>query len=154
MPIDVVVAHAPLIYVRVHGEVRESDVAVAAAVFDRVFANAQTFTSFADIRDLRGIPGAAERKAIADWMRRIEPQMRRHCVGAGNLIRSSVVRGAMTAIYWLFEPPVPQHYPATLDEGLDWCVQRLADAGIDARTHATQLLGELASSSGPEQPAA
>jgi len=144
MPIEVAEAHAPLIYVRVHGTVRDSDVAEAAAVFDRIFLRGEKFTSLADIRDLTGIPGAAERKAIADWMRRIEPEMKRHCVGAGNLMKSSVVRGAMTAIYWLFEPPVPQHYPATLEDGIDWCVQRLAAAGVDAAPNRASLLADVA----------
>lgn len=139
MPIDVVVESLPLVYVRVHGVVTVADVGLAAAEFDRIFARGTKITSLADTRKIDGIPGAAERRAIAEWMRRIEPEMRRSCVGSANLIGSSVVRGAMTAIYWLFEPPVPQYYPASLTDGLDWCVGQLASVGVDATRQRSEL---------------
>ncbi len=129
----------PIVYARLEGEVTEADVASMATAFDRVFARASTFATVADLRHVLGVAGAKERKAIADWLQTIEPQMKAYCVGSSNLMRSSLIRGALTAIYWIFTPPVPQQQPGRPDDATRWCAERLAEAGIDAEATARQL---------------
>ena len=75
---------------------------------------------------------ARARKAIVDWAN--SPDVRRQssklCVGSATVVPNALARGAMTAILWLWKPASPHHMAATTEEGVDWALQQLVDAGI------------------------
>ncbi len=55
---------------------------------------------------------ASQRKLFADLQQRLEPVFRGKMLGAAFLIDSALVRGLLTAIFWL-RPPVYRHIVAS-----------------------------------------
>ncbi len=143
MSVTVDLGFWPFVYMRLEGELTASDVHEMRAAYDRVFARGESFVSLSDIRHVLGVPGAVERKLVADWMRDIEPEMQAHCLGSSNLMRSSLVRGALTAIYWVFTPPVPQQHPARVADSVTWCLARLDEGDVDGSAAAARLAAHV-----------
>lgn len=121
----------PIVVMRVHDEFTMSDVEQMIRAFQRAFEREGKFVTWMDARDVPKVPAPATRRAVAEWMRSIEAQMQEHCVGSCNLIRSPIIRGVITAIYWIYTPPVPQGVPANEEEGRRWCAARLREGGVD-----------------------
>jgi hypothetical protein len=70
-------------------------------------------------------PSAVERRQQADFLREHEALLKLHCVGAAFAISSTVIRGALTAIFWI-QPPVYEHtVVSTVAEGTSWARKRL-----------------------------
>jgi hypothetical protein len=46
------------------------------------------------------------------------------------VIQSALVRGALTAITWLFRSEAPQRYVGTMLEAWDYCARQLTTNGI------------------------
>ncbi len=71
-------------------------------------------------------PSAVERRQQADFLRAHEALLRLHCAGAAFVISSAVIRGALTAIFWI-QPPVYEYtVVSAVAEGTAWARQRLA----------------------------
>jgi hypothetical protein len=73
-----------------------------------------------------------DRKRITDWANspRVRDMSSRYCVGTATIVPNALARGALTAILWVWQPTTPLHMVATPDEGLDWCLRKLADARV------------------------
>jgi hypothetical protein len=86
-------------------------------------------------------PGAKERKMLMDWVGspRVLEYASRLCVGAAAVVDGAMMRGALTAVLWVWKPPFPLHAAATVSEGIDHCVQRLVAAGVPLPAHAPEL---------------
>ena len=71
-----------------------------------------------------------QREMQARWLARHEDMLRRVSLGTAFVVRSQMVRGALTAIFWL--RPLPNEYTivTSLDAALDWATARLASSGI------------------------
>jgi hypothetical protein len=76
--------------------------------------------------------GARERKLIGAWVN--DPRVRelsgKLCVGSATVVPSAMARGALTAILWFWTPPWPNCAVSTVEEGLDFCIGKLADASL------------------------
>jgi hypothetical protein len=83
---------------------------------------------------------ARQRKMVADWGKAHIEQIRRVNVASAVVIESALVRGALTALTWLFEPPTPQKLVRTLREGLDFCVASLISADVMVPDNVRALL--------------
>src|SRR5205085_2172411 len=88
--------------------------------------------------------GAKARKAVAEWLRGkdVQEYSRTLCVGAASVLESALSRGALTALMWLWTPPMPLRACATADEGLDYCLGRLEAEGVPLRRSAAQVRRE------------
>jgi hypothetical protein len=77
-------------------------------------------------------PGAKERKMLMDWVGspRVLEYASRLCVGAAAVVDGALMRGALTAVLWVWKPPFPLHAAGTAAEGIDHCLQRLVAAGV------------------------
>jgi len=125
----------PIMVLEVHDALTMEDLAALDGVYAAAFARSERFVAWSDLRGLKEVPGPLERRRTAEWLRQIEPQMRESCLGSCNLVSSPIIRGVMTALYWIFTPPVPQAFPAREAEALAWCQERLRGAGtIDVPT--------------------
>jgi len=73
---------------------------------------------------------AAQREMQTDWLTRHDDVLRRVSLGTAFVVRSQMVRGALTGIFWL--RPLPHEYTITtsLDAALDWAIDRLVSQGI------------------------
>jgi hypothetical protein len=70
---------------------------------------------------------AKGRKLIADWAS--QPEVRESskqlCVGTASLITSAIARGVFTALTWIWTPPTPVRLVGSVEEGVDYCLDRL-----------------------------
>jgi hypothetical protein len=87
----------------------------------------QPFAVLADGSAMRGMPSPAQRRLGADLGEFIKQHRPQLLVAWGNVLTSSVLRGAITAIMWIAKPAYPQKFFATKDEALAWCRKMLEE---------------------------
>jgi hypothetical protein len=88
-----------------------------------------------DIRPVVKLPDSKVRFAIAEQTKKIEALSSKYNMGTATIIKSSLVRGILTAIHWLLPPPHPFANVATAQEGVDYlrgCLQK-ADMVVPSR---------------------
>lgn len=73
---------------------------------------------------------AKQRKRQADWMQQHSEKISQLTVGCAFVISSSLMRGVLTAIFWIHPLPCPQEVCATVPEALGWCTQKLEASGL------------------------
>jgi hypothetical protein len=69
--------------------------------------------------------GHVHRRQIADWVRARSAALHERRAGLAFVSRSALVRGMLTATYWLTPPPYPTHIVSTLDEARKWALDQL-----------------------------
>jgi hypothetical protein len=67
-----------------------------------------------------GVPSALQRKRLVAHMADQAPNIRRVVRGLGVIAPSPVLRGAITALFWLAPPLVPHRLFETRSEAIDW----------------------------------
>jgi hypothetical protein len=72
--------------------------------------------------------GPKARKAVADWVggKDVRQYSSILCVGAASVVENALARGGLTALLWLWTPPMPLRPCASVGEGLDYCFERLS----------------------------
>jgi hypothetical protein len=102
------------------------------ATFDRAHRRGGRFASVLDATDVRRLPGPPERQALADWLANPERQRleREQSIGSALVTQSGFLRAFVAAIYFVRKPTSPQHWVATLSEGVEWACARLVEAGV------------------------
>ncbi len=73
---------------------------------------------------------AAQRKKQADWLAKHRDDLRRYSLGTAFVIKSAMVRGVLTAIFWLQPMDRPHTIVATLEEAEGWAAVKLREAGL------------------------
>jgi hypothetical protein len=81
------------------------------------------FVTVTDMRRVHSMPPADTRKQIADWMQTHAKTTR--AVGAVVIVDNPIMRGALTALYWLFTPPTPQAAVKDWREAHAWALEQL-----------------------------
>ena len=61
-----------------------------------------------------------QRQLLTDQMRAAEGELAIDCVGTALVFRSPLMRGLLTAIFWLFKPPYPTRAFASADPARAW----------------------------------
>lgn len=120
----------PLVVVDLPPDPTPEVLTVFCAEFDAVYRRRQTFATLIDATQVRRVPGAVERRQLADWAAAQKPLTQLYGAGTAYVITSPMVRAALTAIDWVFQPPCPQCWKASRRDALAWCVDRLADRDI------------------------
>jgi hypothetical protein len=122
----------PVVLVDCPERLSRETVTTLADAFDRIFDRREKFAVMVDTSRVRHVPDAPWRKAMAEWMNdeAFKAKQSRYNVGSANVLRSAPMRGALTALNWLWKPPTPQGYPADLLEAVDWCIARLGEHGV------------------------
>ena len=100
---------------RIHAEHLPAFFAKSQAVLLR----RQPYVTITDTSACREMPNATVRKELADWSKKFDALMKRYTVGSAIVITSPLVRGGLTALFWLAPPPYPQQVVATLAEAVD-----------------------------------
>lgn len=81
------------------------------------------FVTVTDMRRVHSVPQADTRKHIAEWMASTAKTTR--AVGAVVILDNAIMRGALTALYWLFTPPTPQGVAKDWREAHTWALGQL-----------------------------
>ena len=78
------------------------------------------------------LPGLRERARIGAWIShpRVRDFTKRLCVGAAAVVPNAIMRGALSAIMMVGKPPTPFSPVSSAEEGLDYCLARISDAGL------------------------
>ena len=129
----------PLVVATLPEEVHGADLERLFADYAAVYARHEQFAAITDLSRLSKMPGAKERKMIAEWLRSMDDKVRRYGLCTILLVRSPLVRGALTATGWIFAPPIPHFYPATFEEALDIATAQLHAAGLEAPADVSAL---------------
>lgn len=74
--------------------------------------------------------GAGERKVLSAWVEREFELIRSASTGIGFVIDSTLVRGALTAVFWLSNLPTPYRVHGTLSEALDAAIKAVEGEGL------------------------
>ena len=117
----------------------------ASAEFDEV---AKYFVVI-DARSLER-PSPAVRKIQAEWIKQHREYFARTCLGMAFVVRSKLVRGALTAIFWVVDSPVPYTVHASLQDALDHAAQACAGAGIDVPVQVRRRGAEIIEAAIPD----
>jgi hypothetical protein len=78
---------------------------------------------------------AMQRKMIADSMALRAERARSLCRGMALVMVSPLVKGLLTAIFWLRQPVIPTRVFTQLDEALVWAREVHSSAEPDSPTH-------------------
>ncbi len=73
---------------------------------------------------------ATQRRLQAQWMKEHADRIRRYTVGVAFVIPSGLIRGMLTAIFWIQPLPSPHEVCATLEQALAWGDGQLAAHGL------------------------
>lgn len=75
---------------------------------------------------------AKERKMIADWASQphVHEGTKRCCAGSAVVVPSAMGRGALTAILWVWKPPVHLEIAHDVKGGIDYCVGVAKQSGL------------------------
>jgi hypothetical protein len=73
---------------------------------------------------------AQQRRMQADWIRQYEMLGREVTLGVAFVTSSAVIRGILTAIFWVRPPYAQHHVCAQPDEGLEWLFERCELRGV------------------------
>ncbi|MGE0788541.1 MAG: hypothetical protein AB7S26_22890 [Sandaracinaceae bacterium] len=113
------------------------------AAFERVWARRAPYTVLSF--NLGDPPTAAERQRIGAWAASdaVREAAGRWCVGSATAVPNAVYRGALTAIFWIVRPNYPHEAVASIEEGIDHCLQKLVEEGIET-PHSIETLRRMA----------
>jgi hypothetical protein len=122
--------------------------------FEECHARRSPFGLVVDTRPTKQLPSAKWRRDLSTWLN--DPKIRRNTqqynVGCSIIFVSALVRGAYTAINWLWKPPSPQFAVDEMSEAVDWCCEALTKAGVPLGTRLTELRATLLSGAVPAVP--
>jgi len=77
----------------------------------------------------RGVTlGATQRREAAEVLRRYERPFRTRCRGLATVSSSTIVRGLITAVRWVFPAPCPDLIESDLEVARRWVEERLRNA--------------------------
>lgn len=72
----------------------------------RVLGRRMRFVSLVDTTRMTSAPTARQRRALADWQIATQEVGNMYNLGIAMVVSSALIRGAMTALNWLFPPTV------------------------------------------------
>jgi hypothetical protein len=127
--IDVSEGLWPLVVIRYPGETDPSDWEAMFAAIARIHRKKERFYTLHDA-SRSGVPSAIERAVIGRHTRTLEAESKRLLVGSCIVLESSLIRGALTAIYWIV-PSIPKStLVGTLPEGFAAAAQQMKAEGL------------------------
>ncbi len=132
---------APVIVTTYHELSSAQDFAALEAAFEQVYARGGKMVFIADLGHVK-LPSAEGRRRAAEMEAKLFPLTKRHSLGAVNVVRTPVVRGAMTAIRWFARAATDELYVATMAEAVAKAKELLAREGVALPEEAERRLAE------------
>jgi hypothetical protein len=110
-----------------------------------------------DITRIREMPPASQRKYASEFVTRTSHIAKLGSLGTANVTPSSILRGILTAIFWLTPSPTPTIFCATRNEAYLHAMQVLEGGGARLPPRLIELRSSLepaarAASGGPSRP--
>ncbi len=105
---------------------RESEIDQVLAELETQLRSGERYVLIFDLSH-GAMPNAVQRQKLAAHVRDNEQHIRRSVRSIGVVLTSPLVRGIVTAIFWISPPPVPYRFFTTRAEAANWA-QSLVDA--------------------------
>jgi hypothetical protein len=99
-------------------------------VMHEAIAERQKTYVVTDITRVRELPPASQRKYAADFVRRTAHVSKAATLGTANVTPSSILRGILTAVYWISPSPTPTVFLATRREAYLHAIGVLEATGV------------------------
>lgn len=112
--------------------VTDADLAGALGKLEALFQTGERSFQITDLSRISEMAPASQRKYSGDWTIRTFDLQKQWSLGGCLVIKSALVRGLVTAVHWLKEPPQPTATVATLEEAYAVARGVLARAGLRA----------------------
>jgi hypothetical protein len=109
---------------------------------DTLYSRRERFASLVDTSAVTSLPGGDVRRRLADWQNATIESIGRYNVFSAIVAQSSVIRGALTAMNWIFRPPNEQVAVATFTEGFVRCLEKLRADGHPAPSEIERMAYE------------
>ena len=123
----------PLFQVSYPSEVTDEALTLLLEDLERVmFAMSSPYAWVVDLGRTLGTT-ARQRKMQAESELRLKEHNRKHCVGVGVHVGNAVMRGVVTAVFWLSPPVYPYRITGTLEEAQRWAREALRAHGVPRR---------------------
>jgi len=125
--------------------VTDEEIDAFVAAQHAMLARGQRYVEIADTRDVHMMP-PSQRKKFADFLRETDPVATQMCAGLAIVVRSPLMRGGMTAIFWIFQPSYPIKPVASIAEAGEFLIGAAQTANLDLSAAARDFLlgGEAA----------
>ena len=108
----------------------------------------KSFT-LADLSTMREAAPASQRKFAADFMHRNRELQARASVGGAIVATSALVRGVLTAVFWLERSTLPMRLVATREEALAYGIDLLSSACPPLPAHLLELRATIGGGANP-----
>ncbi len=116
----------PLVVTEYRNLTRASHFVELEAAFLELYARRERLCFLADLQSLDR-PDAAARKRAAEMEAKLDESSRRYSIGNVMIVRSAIVRGALTAVRWFHAASAPEFYVSSYSEAAD-TIERLMRA--------------------------
>jgi hypothetical protein len=96
-----------------------------------------------DLTFIREIAPASQRRYAAEWIKSTEALMKLVSLGGACVTHSSILRGIVTAIMWIYRPPNPTEFFATRQEAYLHAIDQLDRARVPLSPRIAELRARL-----------
>lgn len=114
----------PLLIIEASGESSDEDLDRYIGTLSKVLARCEPHVVIVDATRGQNLKGT-HRRRVAAWNQQNEVALKKYRVGLVLVTESSVLRGLITAVYWLFSPPFPYVTANSIEEARRWAYHKL-----------------------------
>lgn len=129
MPIRLDISQLPLATVRWEGVCSDEEVSAYLTEMTALVKRPGRRALVYDAREA-ALPTATQRSLQGNWLKEHQLRIRANTVGTAFVIQSAIVRGGLTAVFWIQGLSSEHLVCATLGEALAWSGMRLEQAGL------------------------
>ena len=122
-------ARFPLVIQTMHGGYGIEDLDEMLATYDELLKGTKRYTVIVYFPQLPSMNPVHRQRMAAWWVPRKELVLQKNILSV-IVIENTIVRGMLTALYWLVQPPNPQKIAATFAEAVKLSVEALEQEGI------------------------
>lgn len=108
---------------------RADDVDGIFAYYRTLCERRMRFVAISDVRAAMQLPDAVTCQRIGEEADRLSAQLAAWSLGGAVVLESARIRGAISAIEWLYHPRNPTTYFHDMHGAVSWAIQRLEAAG-------------------------
>jgi hypothetical protein len=120
----------PLVVTELGDDMTDDDTVRLLQLYEGVLSRRARFVGLVDLSAMKRPPGARQRQLIAAWSEKNLLLNQQFNMGSAIVVPNAMVRGALTALGWLFRSPIAQSFEPTIPRAVDWCVQRMNEVAL------------------------
>lgn len=136
---DLDTGYYPILFLTIGSKYEVEDLRAFQAEMQPIFARRQKYVLIVKTSPNSYLPDAKMRKAVVEWWKSMADDQARWNLGTAVIVASAPIRGALTALSWLFTSPTPQVFVSNADEAVTWAEKMLRQAGIEPPASASAL---------------